>query len=665
MSLKEEISLAISKRPDFLDQEIAFDIVFVMHVSGRGWILEKICRKIAEESNRSYTFVYSERNDSITGALPRGRSYFFAHYAIYTYALAQHPELHAASLFVWFTHPDFGKGIGIDDLVFALKQADLIFTANAQHGAALEILGLSRSRIKTIYGGADPEVFRSKPRGGGKVAFVGAYYERKQPDKLLETIRSMPDIQFMLLGPDASSVENKGLLWSNYSGYSDLLAMPNLEIIETAYENYAVHFEKIDVYVSLSRLEGGPIPLIEALMANAVPVVTRTGFCEELVQNGENGILLDIEASVDEIAAGIRQALELPIDVSVGTEALSWSTFGKLISREMRFPHSGNFEVSFGRGESGARRYLREGWDVPERIGAWQFSSEATILLPLKAGEALSSLNLKFRSGQVFGDIDKLEIHLLLNGHLLCLEKVRQSRQCQISVQDIPIELSQISNKLIVRVTTPVQLLEGAVPQLIRLEQLSGTTLPSAAEADKEKPLRRRFNRRRDSSHLIQQGVSIVAEEHEYEEVIPTEFYFFNRAIDLHVPIVGWHEPEAGGVWSAQKDSYVVLPLSPSLPDYIRVTITGRIYEPELSKNSSIAIGISDGEVEQQFDFGSESGESRDFSFVYQKLSRRQVIQIRFSLLNISSPYSLNIDAEDRRDLGFFLNKIILDGDVH
>jgi hypothetical protein len=36
MSLKEETQLVILRQPALLDQEIAFDLVFVMHVSARG-----------------------------------------------------------------------------------------------------------------------------------------------------------------------------------------------------------------------------------------------------------------------------------------------------------------------------------------------------------------------------------------------------------------------------------------------------------------------------------------------------------------------------------------------------------------------------------------------------------------------------------------------------
>jgi glycosyltransferase involved in cell wall biosynthesis len=659
MSIKEEIVKSISKQPINLYHEIAFDIVFILHVSGRGWILEKICRQIAEQSGESYTFVYSERNDSITAPIPRASKYFFAHYAIYVHALARHPELHAGSLFVWFTHPDFSKGVGIEDLVYALQQADLVFTANAQHASALEVMGLPKSALRTIYGGADPQQFRHKERGQGKVAFVGAYYERKQPDKMLEVISSMTDTEFMLLGPSNQSVENKGLLWSNYERYSELVNLPNLEIVETTYDEYAKYFGNIDVYVSLSRLEGGPIPLIEALMANAIPVVTRTGFCEEIIQHEENGLLLNIECSSDEISESIRQAVKMENNVSAGTEGLSWASFGASISSEMKFPLGKSFSVDFGRENKGSR-YLLEGWDVPERLGAWQFSCRARLLLPLRLGYSLSSLKFKFRTGKIFGDVHKIEINFYLNGHLFGKEKLRQDRQCEIFFSELPPDISIRNNYLLIEVTSPVQGDNVNTRQFIRLEEIKGTAQFDASGHSSLAQVTQQPKRRRQSANQQIPGVLSIASEAELDEVVPTSFLFTSGAIDPGVPYVGWHEPEPGGLWSSQTEAYVVLPLSPELQKMIAIEVVARVFKPDLTKNNKIWISLSDGEVDQISEHEILGSEEQKFGLIYRNSSGRRVVRIRFSIQNIQSPFDIGIDEEDRRRLGIFLNRIEL-----
>jgi glycosyltransferase involved in cell wall biosynthesis len=643
VSLKDRIIQTAARQPGLLDQEIAFDIVFIMHVSARGWILEKICREIAEASGLTYSFVYSERNDSITAPIPRARAYFFAHYAIYAFALAAHPELHGASLFVWFTHPDFGKGIGLDDLVYALQQADLIFTANAQHAAALAVMGIPRAGIRTIYGGADPAHFRGKPRGNGKVAFVGAYYERKRPEQMIALIRAMPDVPFLLLGPSADSVQNQELLWSNYTRYAELRTLSNLEIIETEYEDYPRHFAGIDVFASLSALEGGPIALIEAMMANAVPVVTRTGFAEELVRHGQNGFLVSLDAEIAEIVPLVRQALTFERDVAQGAEAWSWAAFGAGISREMRFPVKGKFEMSFGRQDSAARRYLREGWDVPENLGAWQFAPRATLLLPLREGQSLQNLALQLQTGTDF-ESESISLRLLLNDHLLATTELKVGHRCELALSNLPAEALQLVNRLSIEVLTPPTLLIGDVPRLLRLNRIGGETQPIS-----------------DRPRLRRAGGAVLAQHQEAEEdASATDFLFMASEPGTELPAYGWNEAENNGTWSNQAEASVIIPVAPSLKGKLRVVVSGRVYEPFRTRNTSLAITLSDGRTDATGEFKVPDGEPQDFVMDYENRSGRRMIQLRIALNSIASPSELGIDAADHRRLGFMLSSITL-----
>ena len=642
MSLKDRIIQTAARHPGLLDQDIAFDIVFVMHVSAKGWILEKICRRVAEASGLTYSFVYSERNDSITAPIPRARAYFFAHYAIYASALAVHPQLHGASLFVWFTHPDFGKGIGLDDLVYALQQADLVFTANAQHASALMVMGVPRTNIRTIYGGADPALFRARPRGKGKVAFVGAYYERKQPEQMLALMRAMPDVPFLLVGPADSSVQNKELLWSNYSRFAELRALPNLEIVEGDYEDYPRYFAGIDVFVSLSALEGGPIALIEAMMVNAVPVVTRTGFAEELVRHGENGFLVSLDAVTAEIVPLVRQALAFTGDVSRGTEAWSWAAFGAGISQAMRFPLKGRFELDFGRQHRAARRYLREGWELPETLGAWQFAPRATLLLPLQPGQSLQSLALQLQTGTIF-EAGTITVRLLLNDQPLATTELQIGHRCELALSHLPPDILQPVNRLSIEVLTPPNLLIGDVPRLLRLNHINGETQPID-----------------DRPRLRRAGGAVLAVHQEAEDdATATEFLFMAGEPAEDLPAFGWNEAEPNGTWSNQAEASVVIPIAPSLKGKIRVVVNGRVYEPVRTRNTSLAITLSDGRSDATGEFKVD-GSQQDFTVDYENRGGRRMIQVLIALNDISSPSELGIDAADRRRLGFMLSSITL-----
>ena len=62
-----------------------------------------------------------------------------------------------------------------------------------------------------------------------------------------------------------------------------------------AYEGVARLYAALDAYVVPSRQEGGPKSVLEA-MASGVPIVsTRTGQATELILDGKNGRLVEVE----------------------------------------------------------------------------------------------------------------------------------------------------------------------------------------------------------------------------------------------------------------------------------------------------------------------------------------------------------------------------------
>lgn len=52
-------------------------------------------------------------------------------------------------------------------------------------------------------------------------------------------------------------------------------------------------YNQVDVYVITSRHEGTPLPLLEAMAAGCFPVCTDVGVVPEVIQHGENGLIVD------------------------------------------------------------------------------------------------------------------------------------------------------------------------------------------------------------------------------------------------------------------------------------------------------------------------------------------------------------------------------------
>lgn len=111
----------------------------------------------------------------------------------------------------------------------------------------------------------------------------------KGPDVLLAALerlrRLVPELHVLLTGP-ARGYVRAGL---------DRLGIPHRHRLLASYAEIAPLYAALDAYVIPSRQEGGPKGVLEA-MASGVPVVaTRVGQAAELVRDGENGWLVEVE----------------------------------------------------------------------------------------------------------------------------------------------------------------------------------------------------------------------------------------------------------------------------------------------------------------------------------------------------------------------------------
>ena len=293
-----------------------FDYVFVLDPAWRGWILEAICREIAERLPGNYRFHYS------TTGLPAARSYFISHQSLVPPVLSRNPCVWRARRVAWYTHPS-DIFVSQAQFIYALNQLDGTLFMCTQFREQLVSEGLMRPRTDVVYGAADPDRFAPHTRADGAVGLSMAFYPRKNPDRLLELVSLVAPHRVILLGRN----------WSNYEHFDHLIAQPNFSYVEAPYEDYPRYYAQMDVFVSLARLEGGPIPLIEAMMCNVVPVASRTGFAPDLITHGENGFLFDVDAPAETIAALVNRAFQNTCDVRSSVSHLSWGRLAEQVHR--------------------------------------------------------------------------------------------------------------------------------------------------------------------------------------------------------------------------------------------------------------------------------------------------------------------------------------------
>ena len=301
-----------------------FDLVFVLPPPNhQGWILEAICREIdAHCDGRTACVSLGER-------LPPARAYFYAHYGYMRGVLLQQPEiLHGRNL-VFFTHPR-QLWYSDDELMYVMNMADSVVCMCSRFVPELIEKGLSPERVEVALVGADADRFQPHIRGTGKIGFCSGYVPRKGGHRILEIVRSMPNNSFVLCGKK----------WPDWNRFDELISMTNFEYIDIPYSEYQDFYNSIDVFVSVSDLEGGPVPLIEAAMCNAVPVCSNTGHAPDIIVHGKNGFLFDPAAPISDIVTLIREAFDCPCDVRSTVEHLTWKRFSHQIQEIAGLPHA-------------------------------------------------------------------------------------------------------------------------------------------------------------------------------------------------------------------------------------------------------------------------------------------------------------------------------------
>ncbi len=124
----------------------------------------------------------------------------------------------------------------------------------------------------------------------------------KGPDvflKVIDRLRRDFNIYVLLTGPARGYVK-LGL---------EKMGVHYRHVFLKRYEDVARHYWALDLYVIASRDEGGPMACLESMATETPLVATRVGMCTDLIRNGENGLLADVD-DVDGLTAGASKLLQ-------------------------------------------------------------------------------------------------------------------------------------------------------------------------------------------------------------------------------------------------------------------------------------------------------------------------------------------------------------------
>jgi glycosyltransferase involved in cell wall biosynthesis len=173
--------------------------------------------------------------------------------------------------------------------------------------------GVPEERVFKIPIGIDLEHFAFAPPAGGDEFVIGSFVKDgvgmdegvepkllKGPDTLVAVVarvrERIPELTVLLTGPARGFVRRE----------LERLGVRYRHAVLRSRDELGRAYHDADVCVVTSRQEGGPKSVLEA-MATGVPVVTtRVGQAAELVRDGENGLLADVD-DVDALAAAVER----------------------------------------------------------------------------------------------------------------------------------------------------------------------------------------------------------------------------------------------------------------------------------------------------------------------------------------------------------------------
>jgi glycosyltransferase involved in cell wall biosynthesis len=173
--------------------------------------------------------------------------------------------------------------------------------------------GVPTERVFTIPIGIDLEHFPLAPERAGSSFVVGSFVKDgvgmeagtepklvKGPDTFVAVLAQLRDrigdLSVVLTGPARGYVQAE----------LERLAIPYRHVVLGTRDELGHAYHEVDVCLVTSRQEGGPKSALEA-MASGVPFVsTRVGQAAELVRNGENGLLADVD-DVDALTDAVER----------------------------------------------------------------------------------------------------------------------------------------------------------------------------------------------------------------------------------------------------------------------------------------------------------------------------------------------------------------------
>lgn len=170
------------------------------------------------------------------------------------------------------------------------KLAEYHIVASSYSQRALEFDGIEREKIFRIPYGVDDNKFlnptRVYERSRLNVLFLGEVNQRKGVRQILESARiiNSPEVVFNIVG---SGADHCSYLYEPYKPYVSFMGY-------VSYDELLNQLKNNHVFIFPTMGEGFGLVLLEAMAAGLIPITTRNCGGADIIDNGENGFLIDV-----------------------------------------------------------------------------------------------------------------------------------------------------------------------------------------------------------------------------------------------------------------------------------------------------------------------------------------------------------------------------------
>jgi len=302
--------------------------------ANRNWILGNWIKEVKARNPKRFKLwwvpiIYSGKRKFetiIKFPLPKYDAYFFSYPTIFKYFLNKNPNRFESKSIILYPHNEPEMGTISDQVVLLNKAFKTYFYCKADADNLISN-GLQPAKALIANCAIDIDCVTSKNvvRNHQTIVLASKFGPRKGAELLPPLIKMLPEWNFVIMG--------RG--WERFLTHEKIIALPNLTYVKFNKENRVKFLSSAKIFLSLSNLEGGPVPLIESMSLGVIPISTNTGFAPEFITDGVNGYLLPINPDPELIVAKIKSINELSEKPEIAVSHLTWDRIARITFQDL------------------------------------------------------------------------------------------------------------------------------------------------------------------------------------------------------------------------------------------------------------------------------------------------------------------------------------------